>query len=86
MITSGMITKDQYNMANYNTVDEDGFMSGSSFERKEKRKKDQKLAQNISGMPDHVYDSIKRQYSGKDYTIEDKKNVINYYKKKKGKV
>tara|TARA_R100001530_G_scaffold4208_1_gene5787 strand:+ start:1252 stop:1431 length:180 start_codon:yes stop_codon:yes gene_type:complete len=23
-------------------------------------------------------DSIKRQYSGKDYTIEDKKNVINY--------
>ena len=87
MITSGMITKDQYNMANYNTVDEDGFMSGSSFERKEKRKKDQKVAQNISGMPDHVYDSIKRQYSGKDYTIEDKKNVINWYKKKgKGKV
>ena len=82
MITSGMITKDQYNMANYNTVDEDGFMSGSSFERKEKRKKDQKVAQNISGMPDHVYDSIKRQYSGKDYTIEDKKNVINWYKKK----
>ena len=87
MITSGMITKDQYNMANYNTVDEDGFMSGSSFERKEKRKKDQKVAQNISGMPDHVYDSIKRQYSGKDYTIEDKKNVINWYKKKgRGKV
>jgi len=28
------------NMANYNTVDEDGFMSGNSFERKEKRKKD----------------------------------------------
>jgi len=45
------------------------------------------VAQNISGMPDHVYESIKRQYSGKDYTIEDKKNVINYYKKqKKGKV
>ena len=45
------------------------------------------IAQNISGMPDHVYESIKRQYSGKDYTIEDKKNVINYYKKqKKGKV
>ena len=44
------------------------------------------VAQNISGMPDHVYESIKRQYSGKDYTIEDKKNVINYYKKqKKGK-
>ena len=45
------------------------------------------VAQNISGMPDHVYESIKRQYSGKNYTIEDKKNVINHYKKqKKGKV
>ena len=45
------------------------------------------VAQNICGMPDHVYESIKRQYSGKDYTIEDKKNVINHYKKqKKGKV
>ena len=45
------------------------------------------VAQNISGMPDHVYESIKRQYSGKAYTIEDKKNVINHYKKqKKGKV
>tara|TARA_B100001029_G_scaffold31802_1_gene23807 strand:- start:74 stop:289 length:216 start_codon:yes stop_codon:yes gene_type:complete len=46
------------------------------------------IAQNITpGMPDYVYESIKRQYSGKDYTIEDKKNVINYYKKqKKGKV
>ena len=45
------------------------------------------VAQNISGMPDYVYESIKRQYSGKDYTIEDKKNVINNYKKqKKGKV
>ena len=74
-------------MANYNTVDMDGFMSSNSFERKEKRKKDMKVAQNISGMPDHVYDSIKRQYSSKDYTIEDKKNVINHYKKqKKGKV
>ena len=39
------------------------------------------IAQNISGMPDHVYDSIKRQYSGKDYSIEDKKNVISHYKK-----
>ena len=45
------------------------------------------VAQNISGMPDYVYESIKRQYSGKNYTIEDKKNVINHYKKqKKGKV
>ena len=66
------------------TYDMDGSESGSIPERMEKKKK---LAQNISGMPDHVYDSIKRQYSGKDYTIEDKKNVINYYKKqKKGKV
>tara|TARA_R100000231_G_C5186844_1_gene123007 strand:- start:178 stop:366 length:189 start_codon:yes stop_codon:yes gene_type:complete len=35
-----------------------------------------------ANMPGYVYDSIKRQYSGKDYTIEDKKNVINWYKKK----
>ncbi len=64
------------------TYDEDGTETSSISERKEK-----KLAQNISGMPDYVYDSIKRQYSGKDYTIEDKKNVINYYKKqKKGQV
>ena len=64
------------------TIDEDGNETNSISERKEK-----KLAQNISGMPDYVYDSIKRQYSGKDYTIEDTKNVINYYKKqKKGKV
>ena len=48
------------------------------------------VAQNISGMPDYVYESIKRQYGNKkygEYTIEDKKNVINHYKKqKKGKV
>ena len=30
--------------------------------------------------PSYVRDSLKRQYSGKDYTIEDKKNVINWYK------
>ena len=65
---------------------EDGTIeeTGSISERKEK-----KLAQNISGMPDYVYESIKRQYSGKDYTIEDKKNVINYHLKqqrKKGKI
>ena len=29
----------------------------------------------------YVLDSIKRQYKGgKNYTIEDKKNVINWYK------
>ena len=27
-------------MANYNTIDMDGFMSGNSFERKKKREKD----------------------------------------------
>ena len=26
-------------------------------------------------------EAIKRQYSGKDYTTEDKKKVINWYKK-----
>ena len=65
------------------TFDEDGTETGSISERMEKKRKDQKVAQNISGMPDHVYESIRRQYSGKDYTIEDKKNVINWYKKKK---
>ena len=58
-----------------NTINEFGDESGSIGERQEKKKKE--IAQNISGMPDHVYDSIKRQYSGKNYTIEDKKNVIN---------
>ena len=37
-----------------------------------------------ANMPSYVYDSIQRQYKGgKDYTIEDKKNVINWYKKAK---
>tara|TARA_R100000781_G_C4047362_1_gene116222 strand:+ start:213 stop:656 length:444 start_codon:yes stop_codon:yes gene_type:complete len=32
-------------------------------------------------MPSYVFESIQRQYKGgKDYTIEDKKNVINWYK------
>ena len=35
----------------------------------------------ISKMPDYVLESIKRQYSGKDYTIEDKKNIINWQQK-----
>jgi len=35
--------------------------------------------------PSYVRDSLKRQYSGKDYTIEDKKNVINWHKQAKGK-
>ena len=44
---------------------------------------------NIAMLP-HEYESIQRQYGNKkygEYTIEDKKNVINHYKKqKKGKV
>jgi hypothetical protein len=36
--------------------------------------------------PSYIRDSIKRQYKGgKDYTIEDKKNVINWYKQAKNK-
>ena len=35
----------------------------------------------IKRPPSYVKDSLQRQYSGKDYTIEDKKNVINWYKK-----
>ena len=60
----------------YNTEDAAG---------KGNKKKNKKVAQ----MPDHIFESIQRQYGNKkygDYTIEDKKNVINYYKNKKGKV
>ena len=36
--------------------------------------------------PSYIRDSIKRQYKGgKAYTIEDKKNVINWYKQAKNK-
>tara|TARA_Y100000361_G_C11133104_1_gene330226 strand:- start:119 stop:298 length:180 start_codon:yes stop_codon:yes gene_type:complete len=37
------------------------------------------------GVPKDVRDASKRQYSGKDYSIKDKKTIINYYKTKKGK-
>ena len=35
-------------------------------------------ALNNPQMPQYVKDSIKRQYSGKDYSIEDKKNILNW--------
>ena len=57
------------------TYDIDGSESSSIPESQNKKKK--KLA-----MKPYELESIKRQYSGKNYTIEDKKNVINYYKKK----
>ena len=44
---------------------------------------DTKLAQGQK-MPSYIYESIQRQYGNKkygDYTIEDKKNVINWHKK-----
>ena len=66
------------------TYDMDGSESGSISERMEKKKR---LAQRPKDMKDFEFESIQRQYSGKDYSIEDKKNVINYYKRqKKGKV
>ena len=66
------------------TFDEDGTETGSISERMDKKKR---LAQRPKDMKDFEFESIQRQYSGKDYTIEDKKNVINYYKRqKKGKV
>ena len=46
-----------------------------------KASKKAKIIASTRNMPDYVKESIKRQYSGKDYTIEDKKNVINWYKK-----
>ena len=64
------------------TYDMDGSESGSISERMDKKKK-------IAMLP-HEYESIQRQYGNKkygEYTIEDKKNVINYHKKqKKGQV
>ena len=66
------------------TYHEDGSETNSISQRQEKKR--QKVAQ----MPDYIFESIQRQYGNKkygEYTIEDKKNVINYYKKqKKGKV
>ena len=66
------------------TYDMDGTESGSISQRQDNKKK--KVAQ----MPDYIFESIQRQYGNKkygEYTTEDKKNVINYYKKqKKGKV
>ena len=62
------------------TYDEDGTETNSISQRQENKKK--KVAQ----MPDYIFESIQRQYGNKkygDYTIEDKKNVINWYKKKK---
>ena len=35
--------------------------------------------------PSYVRDSLKRQYSGKGYTTEDKIRVINWYKKDQAK-
>ena len=40
-------------------------------------------ALNKAQMPQYVKDSIKRQYSGKDYSIEDKKNILNWQQKMK---
>ena len=42
------------------------------------------IAGRPANMPEFIYESIQRQYGNKkygDYTIEDKKNVINWYKK-----
>ena len=50
---------------------------------------DRKLANSYgqpSGMPDHVFESIQRQYGNPkfgNYSIEDKKNVINWYNRMK---
>ena len=37
------------------------------------------IAQGYGNMPDYVKESMQRQYKGKDYTIEDKKNVVNWH-------
>jgi len=61
------------------TYNEDGTETSSISERQQKKNKE------VAKMPDYIFESIQRQYGNKkygDYTIEDKKNVINYYKKK----
>jgi hypothetical protein len=61
------------------TYDEDGTETNSISERQQKKNK------KVAKMPDYIFESIQRQYGNKkygDYTIEDKKNVINYYRKK----
>ena len=69
-------------MANMNPFDEYNTEDAAGKGRKKNKK--------VASMPDHVFESIQRQYGNKKYgkyTIEDKKNVINHYKKqKKGKV
>jgi hypothetical protein len=62
------------------TINEDG----SSKKRENKNRGH--VANKPANMPAHVYESIQRQYGpgrgyGK-YTIEDKKNVINWHKLK----
>ena len=62
-----------------------------SEDGKKKVRKGNKKPVNMANMPDYIFESIQRQYGNKkygEYTIEDKKNVIDYYKKKnkKGKV
>ena len=37
------------------------------------------IAQGYAKPPAYVKDSLKRQYSGKDYTTEDKTNVVNWH-------
>jgi len=70
------------NMATMNPFDEYNTEDAAG---KGSKKKDKKTA-----MKQYEYESIQRQYGNKkygEYTIEDKKNVINYYKKqKKGQV
>ena len=48
---------------------------------------DQLMAGKPANMPQYIFESIQRQYGNKkygEYTIEDKKNVINWYKSDAG--
>ena len=69
-------------MATMNPFDEYNTEDAAGKGGKKKNKK--------TAMLPHEFESIQRQYGNKkygEYTIEDNKNVINYYKKqKKGKV
>jgi hypothetical protein len=54
------------------------------YERQKKKKEAEDYIAANPKMPDYVKDSIRRQYKGgPDYSIEDKKNIINWQKKMK---
>ena len=60
-------------------------VSGASNGAKKIKPFDEQDTRLAQGMPAHVYESTQRQYGNKKYgkyTIEDKKNVVQWHMKK----